>query len=168
MPPFETQKRTYQPGSGGHGGDFPELDAETRKAIFDRFSFAGDYFNGHLGMRLVEVRRGYSKLEVENTKRLCQPAGVMHGGASFGLADTAVAFALMSVYGYNTLMLTIEMQMHYLEPIPLGLVTAEAYILREGGKSAYAEVDVWAQSKLAARATTTYMLRPISRAGDKG
>ena len=89
-----------------------------------------------------------------------QPAGVMHGGASFGLADTAVAVALASLYPEGTVMLTIEMKINYLEPILPGLVTAEAYVLRSSKRSAYAEIDIWAAGKLAGRATTTYMIKP--------
>jgi len=87
----------------------------------------------------------------------------MHGGASFGLADTAVAVALISIYGGTNALLTIEMKINYLEPILPGLVTAEAYVLRSSRRSAYAEVDIWAGGKLAARASTTYMIKPLAQ-----
>ena len=87
---------------------------------------------------------------------------MMHGGASFGLADTAVAAALFTIYGPDNLLLTIEMKINYLEPIPPGEVIAEAYVLRSSRRSAYAEVDLWSQGKLAARASTTYMIKPSS------
>jgi uncharacterized protein (TIGR00369 family) len=86
----------------------------------------------------------------------------MHGGASFGLADTAVAVALISIYGPGSALLTIEMKINYLEPIFPGPVTAEAFVLRSSRRSAYAEVDVWSAGKLAARATTTYMIKPLA------
>ena len=54
----------------------------------------------------------------------------MHGGASFGLADTAVAASLITIYGPGNALLTIEMKINYLEPIFPGTVTAEAYVLR--------------------------------------
>jgi uncharacterized protein (TIGR00369 family) len=125
-----------------------------------RFADNRGYFPGRLGVRLVDLKRGYAKLETDNIIELCQPAMVMHGGASFGMADTAVAWALISLYGLGATLLTIEMKINYLEPIPLGLVTAEAYALRASRRSAYAEVDIWSQGKLAARATTTYLIRP--------
>lgn len=158
-PNFRFDAHEFTQDSGGHGGRFPELNPDEKKYIFERFDQNKNFFNGHLGLRIVDARRGYAKLEVENVPHLCQPAGVMHGGASFGMADTAVAFALGSIYGFNAVLLTIEMKINYLEPIALGLVTAEAYILRASRRSAYAEVDVWAGGKLAARATTTYMIR---------
>jgi uncharacterized protein (TIGR00369 family) len=147
-------------GSGAHGHEFPPLDAALRDAIARRFNEDNRFFPGHLGVRVAEVRRGYARLRVENREALMQPAGVMHGGASFGLADTAVAVALASLYPEGTLLLTIEMKINYLEPIPAGPVTAEAYVLRSSKRSAYAEIDIWAGGKLAARASTTYMIRP--------
>ncbi len=148
-------------GSGGHGREYPELDAETRQEILTRFNETNRrFFGGHLGLRVTHVRRGYARLTVENSERLSNPHGAMHGGASFGLADTAVAAALHTLYGGATAFLTVEMKINYLETIPLGEVVAEAYVLRSSRRSAYAEVDVWAAGKLAARASTTYRIRP--------
>jgi acyl-coenzyme A thioesterase PaaI-like protein len=54
------------------------------------------------------------------------------------------------------------MKINYLEPIPAGLVVAEASVLRASRRSAYAEVDVWADGRRAARASTTYMIKPLT------
>jgi uncharacterized protein (TIGR00369 family) len=148
-------------GSGSHGHEFPPLDAVTHERIAGRFNRTNNtYFSGHLGFRVAELRKGYARVEVENRTETMQPGGVMHGGASFGLADTAVAAALVTLYEEGTLLLTIEMKINYLEPILPGLVTAEAYVLRASRRSAYAEVDIWAAGKLAGRASTTYMIKP--------
>src|SRR5690554_1811737 len=151
------------PDTGSRGRDFPALTPEARQAILDLFNNDNPYFPGHLGIRVLDVRRGYSHLEVENRRELTNPSGVMHGGASFGLADTAVAVALIAIYGPGNALLTIEMKINYLEPIFPGMVRAEAFVLRSSRRSAYAEVDVWSGGKLAARATTTYMIRPLSQ-----
>ena len=148
--------------TGSRCREFPELPAEMKQAILDAFNKENPFFSGHLGFEVRDVRRGYSQLEVENRQELSNPAGVMHGGASFGLADTAVAVALISIYGPGNALLTIEMKINYLEPIFPGRVTAEAYVLRSSRRSAYAEVDVWSAGKLAARATTTYMIKPMT------
>ena len=149
-------------GSGGHGREYPELPADTRRAILDRFNETNRrFFGGHLGFRVTGLRRGYARLTVENREHLSNPHGAMHGGASFGLADTAVAAALHTLYGGATAFLTVEMKINYLETIPPGEVIAEAYVLRSSRRSAYAEVDVWAAGKLAARASTTYMIRSL-------
>jgi acyl-CoA thioesterase len=148
-------------GSGDRGRDYPALADEARQAILDVFNRDNPYFPGLLGLRVLDVRRGYARLEVENRRELSNPAGVMHGGASFGTADTAVAAALLTIYGPENALLTIEMKINYLEPILPGTVTAEAFVLRSSRRSAYAEVDIWAWGKLAARASTTYMIRPM-------
>jgi uncharacterized protein (TIGR00369 family) len=149
--------------SGARGRNFPDLPEKTRSDIIEGFDTNNrKYFAGTMGFRLVDLREGYARLVVENTTAIQQPAGVMHGGASFGLADTAVAAALFTIYGFGQLLLTIEMKINYLEPIPPGEVIAEAYVLRSSRRSAYAEVDIWSQGKLAARANTTYMIKPMT------
>ncbi len=153
-------------GSGAHGREFPELPADRRAAILEGFNGNNrKYFSGTMGFRAVDLRAGYARLVADNTTAQQQPAGVMHGGASFGLADTAVAAALFTIYDYDQLFLTIEMKINYLEPIPPGEVIAEAYVLRSSRRSAYAEVDIWSQGKLAARASTTYMIKPFPPPG---
>jgi uncharacterized protein (TIGR00369 family) len=143
---------------------FPPLSDTERERIRNGFNENNRaYFGGNLGYRCVDLKAGWARLEVVNRPELMNPVGVMHGGASFGLADSAVAAALMTVYGIGThALLTIEMKINYLEPIPAGLVVAEASVLRASRRSAYAEVDVWADGRLAARASTTYMIKPLT------
>lgn len=158
-------------GPGARAGDHQVLDDTTRGAIIEFFNADASSFGRTLGLRVVDVRHGYARLELEVRSGLKQPAGVLHGGASFGLADTAVAVAMRPLYGIAAVLLTIEMKINYLEPIFDGTVIAEAYVLRSSRRSAYAEVDLWAHGKLAARATTTYMIReprePAASAADR-
>jgi len=156
-------------GTGGHGRHYPELSDELRRKAIDGFNaHTRQHFPGTMGFRVVDLRQGYARLVVESATPHSNGAGVMHGGASFGLADTAVAAALMSIYGGESLLLTIEMKINYLEPIPPGEVVAEAYVLRSSRRSAYAEVDIWTQGKLAARASTTYMIKPLKQGPPTG
>jgi uncharacterized protein (TIGR00369 family) len=146
-------------GPGARAGEYPVLEDDARSAILTFFNADSESFGHTLGLRVVDVRQGYARLELDARQGLMQPAGVLHGGATFGLADTAVAVALRPLFGIAAVLLTIEMKINYLEPIFDGAVTAEAYVVRASRRSAYAEVDLWAHDKLAARATTTYMIR---------
>lgn len=148
--------------NGSRGREYAALDPAARQAIFDAFNVDNAFFPGHCGFHVTELRQGFARLEVENRQALSNPAGIMHGGASFGLADTAVAAALITLYGPGNALLTIEMKINYLEPILPGPVAAEAYVLRHSRRSAYAEVDIWSAGKLAARATTTYMIKALN------
>jgi acyl-CoA thioesterase len=149
--------RALRPGA--RANEYTTLDDETRDSILAFFNADGSSFGQTLGLTVVDVRQGYARLELQVRAGLKQPAGVLHGGASFGLADTAVAVALRPLYGIQAVLLTIEMKINYLEPIFDGRVIAEAFVMRASRRSAYAEVDLWAHDKLAARATTTYMIR---------
>jgi acyl-CoA thioesterase len=151
-----------QSDAGDRGRTFPDLEPAIRQAILDGFNQNNPFFPGYLGFRVVEVKRGYAQLSVENRRELSNPTGIMHGGASFGLADTAVAAALVGDYGAGNALLTIEMRINYLEPIVPGEVVAEAFVLRSSRRSAYAEVDIWSAGKLAARASTTYLIKPLA------
>jgi acyl-CoA thioesterase len=152
-------------GSGGRGREYPALPDDTRRSILAAFDGTNPFFAGTMGYRATDARRGYARLEVENRPALSNPHGIMHGGASFGLADTAVAAALVSIYGRGNAFLTVEMKINYLEPILPGSVIAEAFVLRSSRRSAYAEVDIWAGGKLAGRASATYMIRSLPAAG---
>lgn len=146
-------------GPGTRAAAHSPLDATVRAGIIAFFDADEQSFARTLGMHVADVRHGYARLELDVRQGLKQPAGVLHGGATFGLADTAVAIAMRPLYGIEAVLLTIEMKINYLEPIVDGTVVAEAYVLRSSRRSAYAEVDLWAHGKLAARATTTYMIR---------
>ena len=88
-----------RPRTGERGHHYEELPKNLCQAIKDQFNENNPFFPGHLGFRVAEVRKGYARLEVENGTPTSNGSGVMHGGASFGLADTAVAVALVSLYG---------------------------------------------------------------------
>src|SRR5262245_35235695 len=91
-------------GSGGRGREFPPFDPKRRETIINFFNNDTTYFPGHLGLKIADLRQGYARLEVTNDKHLMQAGGVMHGGASFGMADTATAVALMTIYPLNTML----------------------------------------------------------------
>src|SRR5262249_5341271 len=98
--------------------EHPPLDPEQRQQLIERFNDVNrDRFGGHLGYHLMDVRRGWARIEVDCTSRIMNPSGVMHGGASFGLADSAVAAALLTIYGPGVELLTHEVKITYLQPI---------------------------------------------------
>jgi acyl-CoA thioesterase len=54
-----------------------------------------------LGMEVVEMGDGYSKLILPFSKKLTQPYGIVHGGAVFTLADSAVAVSIATLVESN-------------------------------------------------------------------
>ena len=89
---------------------------------------------------------------------LKQNRGVVHGGATASLIDTASAFAILSVLEPDETTTTIDLTIHYLRPLTKGRVTAKAVVRRAGRRVVTVSVDVTDEDEnLAATALTTYL-----------
>lgn len=52
-----------------------------------------DYFSHWLGIEIVEVKEGSCKLQLTIRKEMLNGFGIAHGGITYSLADSALAFA---------------------------------------------------------------------------
>jgi acyl-CoA thioesterase len=52
-----------------------------------------DYFSQWLGIAVLETAEGYSRLEMSVRKEMLNGFGIAHGGITFCIADSALAFA---------------------------------------------------------------------------
>ena len=102
--------------------------------------FCNDRFAMEAGVRLTEVRPGYSKAEMALTPNHMSAGGTTQGGAIFTLADLALAAAANS---YGKLALSLDASIHFFHPSKPGdTLTAEAkekYIHKRTG---YYQVEV--------------------------
>ena len=55
-----------------------------------------DLFSQWLGIEVLEVNEGYSKIKMTVRKEMVNGFGIAHGGIAFSLADSAFAFACNS------------------------------------------------------------------------
>jgi acyl-CoA thioesterase len=55
-----------------------------------------DYFSQWMGVEVLAVKPGYCKIKMEVRKEMLNGFGIVHGGISFALADSAFAFACNS------------------------------------------------------------------------
>ena len=67
--------------------------AESKAEHIAQQMMAGDAFSQWLGIEIVEVRDGYAQMKMTVRDEMLNGHGVMHGGISFSLADSAFAFA---------------------------------------------------------------------------
>ena len=110
-----------------------------------------------LGFSLEAIDRGWAVLRLKAGTQHKQIHGVVHGGILAALADTVGAMASYTVVPQGTGIATIEMKINYLEPVPVGLVRAEAHVLRVGRNFIVTECDVFTPTgKLGAKALITY------------
>ena len=111
-----------------------------------------------LGIEIESVERGTATLTLHVRDELKQNRGVVHGGVTASLIDTASAFAIISLLEENQSATTIDLTLHYLRPLTEGKITARAHVLRHGKRLLVVSVDTYdADEKLAITAITTYL-----------
>ena len=65
---------------------------KTPQQIFE-LMYNNDPFSKRLGMKLIEITDGYCKLQMQVTEQMLNGFGIAHGGITYALADSALAFA---------------------------------------------------------------------------
>ncbi len=99
-------------------------------------------FTRLLGIELTAAEDGHAegRLHVTDDHTTNPETGVVHGGATFALADTVGDAAVVSLAG--ELVPTIDMRIDYLAPATTD-VYAVADVLRDGGSLAVTEVELF-------------------------
>jgi len=89
-----------------------------------------DAFSQWLGINVLESEPGYCKLSMEIRKDMTNGFGVCHGGITFSLADSALAFASNS-RGFVSL--ALENNINFTRKVNIGdTLTAESEELQNG------------------------------------
>ena len=70
----------------------PDTMDEKTKKIVDKM-MERDLFSQWMGIERLEEREGYCKLKMTIRPEMCNGFEIAHGGISFALADSALAFA---------------------------------------------------------------------------
>lgn len=110
-----------------------------------------------LGMELLELRPGEAVLRLKMRDELRQPHGVLHGGATASVIDTAMAFAVITVLAAGEKASTVDLTVHYLRPVVDETIFCTARIVRAGRRLLTVSADVLSeQDKLIATAISTY------------
>ncbi|RPJ38350.1 MAG: PaaI family thioesterase [Deltaproteobacteria bacterium] len=112
-----------------------------------------------LQIRLEEIDAGFARFRMPFRRELMQAYGVAHGGAITSLADTAVAFALMTLIQPGERVTTVEMKINILAPVVEGELIGESRVIQKGKRLALADMDVKDEKgKLIAKGLATYMI----------
>jgi acyl-CoA thioesterase len=85
---------------------------------------AKDYFSQWLGIELLVIKKGSCKLQLTVRKDMLNGFGIAHGGITYSLADSALAFASNS-HGLKAV--SIETSISHTEPLKEGdVIVAQA------------------------------------------
>lgn len=86
------------------------------KEIVDQM-MTNDFFSQWLGVDVLEVGEGYSKLQMIVRKEMLNGFGIAHGGITYSFADSALAFASNS-HGIQAV--SIETSISHTKPVVEG------------------------------------------------
>lgn len=146
----------------------------TREVLFseDGLSFVRGMMEGRhphspyantMGFDLVEVEEGRVVFIGRPTQDFLNPIGVVHGGWTATILDSAMAHATQTTLKVGEGHTTIEMKIGYIRPVmPLmGVVRCEAKLIHRGGKTSITEGRLTDENgKLLAHGTETCIIFP--------
>ncbi|MEO7658613.1 MAG: PaaI family thioesterase [Pyrinomonadaceae bacterium] len=110
-----------------------------------------------IGMRLVDMQLDMAVIKIDMRDDLRHPGGILHGGVTATLIDTAMAYAVRTRVALTDATATIDLTVHYLRPHISGTFTCTARVVRAGRRifTVSAEVEN-EEGKLIATAISTY------------
>tara|TARA_Y100000588_G_C14254356_1_gene924784 strand:+ start:1543 stop:1914 length:372 start_codon:yes stop_codon:yes gene_type:complete len=117
-----------------------------------------------LGIDIIENHADGVSIECLVRKEFFNFRGVVHGGLTASVADSAMGIAVSRHYGPDTPVTTVEMKINYLRPVAAGKLVARSRIVRDGKRICVGQVDVRdGDDNLVAIALTTFaVLKPAS------
>ncbi len=83
-----------------------------------------DLFSQWLGIKVLQVKEGYSKIQMTVREEMINGFGIVHGGIAFALSDSAFAFACNN---RNNLSVALDTTINFTKSTqPGNILTAEA------------------------------------------
>jgi acyl-CoA thioesterase len=110
-----------------------------------------------IGMELVDLKSGEAIVRLEMRDELRQPHGLLHGGATASVVDTAMAFAVVTKLAENEKASTVDLTIHFLRPVTEGAIVCTAKVVKAGKRLLTVSAEIVDdEKKLIATALSTY------------
>jgi acyl-CoA thioesterase len=99
-----------------------------------------DLFSQWLGIEILEIKEGYSKIKMRVRHEMMNGLGIVHGGIAFSLADSSFAFACNS---RNNLSVALDTSINFLKPVhPDDELIAEAKEIHNGKSTGLYQITI--------------------------
>ena len=109
-----------------------------------------------IGMRMVAIEPGRSRVELDADARHHNPMGTLHGGILCDMADIAMGSAYLSTLDEGESFTTLELKINFLRPVTAGRLAAEGVIVQRGRTVGMTECTITDdRGRLIAKATST-------------
>jgi acyl-CoA thioesterase len=103
-----------------------------------------DKFSQWLGISVIDIREGYSKIQMTVRSEMVNGFKIAHGGIAFSLADSALAFACNN---RNNLSVALDVTITFTKAVNIGdTLTAEAKEIHNGKSTGVYLVNVHNQT----------------------
>src|SRR5262249_20210792 len=123
-----------------HDGSGKHLEADRAVAVPER---RRSPFMTMIGANIEIHGPGEASAWLDVNEHHQQMQGMVHGGVTFSLADTAMGAAIRSLLQSMDRLATIEAKINYLAPAKEGRLIAKAMILHKGGTLCFGEADIF-------------------------
>lgn len=120
----------------------------------------------HLGMKIVELTRGYAKVKLELKREFLTWDNLVQGGVIASLIDQAFGYALNTL---DNIYVAVQLNINFMSAAPVGeTIFAESRVLQAGKSLGISEMIVTdSTGKTIARATgTTVSMGPRKQQKD--
>lgn len=99
-----------------------------------------DLFSQWLGIEVLDVKEGYSRIKMTVRKEMINGFGIVHGGIAFSLADSAFAFACNN---RNVLSVALDTSINFIKPVHVDdILTAEAKEVHNGKSTGLYHIEI--------------------------
>lgn len=99
-----------------------------------------DRFSEWLGIEVLEIREGYSKIQMLVREEMLNGFGIVHGGIAFSLSDSAFAFACNN---RNDLSVALDTSINFTKAVQPGdTLIAEAKEMHNGRSTGLYHITV--------------------------
>jgi acyl-CoA thioesterase len=115
-------------------------DSKARATAIIDAMMSKDYFSQWLGIERLEEKDGFCKLKMTIRPEMCNGFEIAHGGISYSLADSALAFASNS---HGRQAVSVDTSISHIKPLKAGdVIIATAEEKSRSNKIAIYEVRV--------------------------
>ena len=99
-----------------------------------------DLFSRWLGIEVLDIKEGYSKIKMTVRGEMINGFGIVHGGIAFSLSDSAFAFACNN---RNNLSVALDTSINFTKPVHVGdILIAEAKEIHNGKSTGLYHITV--------------------------
>lgn len=104
-----------------------------------------DLFSQWLGIEVLEIKEGYSKIKMTIRPEMINGFGIVHGGVTFSMADSCFAFACNN---RNVLSVALDTSINFIKPVHVGdVLTAETKEIHNGKSTGLYHITITNQKK---------------------